>query len=80
MVQKSNEDNSSLENNFDEEFENEEGIHRTSETGIEDEANEEEKDLKSFSSSELSSWDIYWGPAPISIFNLEIGQCNLKFQ
>tara|TARA_Y100001960_G_scaffold327236_1_gene413172 strand:- start:6840 stop:8366 length:1527 start_codon:yes stop_codon:yes gene_type:complete len=57
LVQKSNEDNSSLENNFDEEFENEEGIHRTSETGIEDEANEEEKDLKSFSSSELTSWE-----------------------
>ena len=57
MVQKSNEDNSSLENDFEEEFENEEGIHRTSETGIEDEANEEEKDLKSFSSSELTSWE-----------------------
>ena len=40
-----------------EEFENEEGIHRSSETGIEDEANEEEKDLKSFSSSELTSWE-----------------------
>ena len=57
MVQKSNEDNSSMENDFDEEFENEEGIHRSSETGIEDEANEEEKDLKSFSSSELTSWE-----------------------
>ena len=51
MVQKSNDDNSSMENDFEEEFENEEGIHRSSDTGIEDEANEEEKDLKSFSSS-----------------------------
>ena len=57
MVQKSNEDNSSMENDFQEGFENEEGIHRSSQTGIEDEANEEEKDLKSFSSSELTSWE-----------------------
>ncbi len=57
MVQKSNDDNSSEENDFEEEFENEEGIHRSSETGIEDEANEEEKDLKSFSSSELTNWE-----------------------
>jgi hypothetical protein len=42
-----------MENDFQEGFENEEGIHRSSQTGIEDEANEEEKDLKSFSSSEL---------------------------
>ena len=57
MVQKSNDDNSSMENDFEEEFENEEGIHRSSDTGIEDEANEEEKDLKSFSSSELTNWE-----------------------
>ena len=57
MVQKSNEENSSLSNDYDEDFENEEGIHRSSETGIEDEANEEEKDLKSFSSSELTNWE-----------------------
>jgi len=57
LVQKSNDDNSSEENDFEEEFENEEGIHRSSETGIEDEANEEEKDLKSFSSSELTNWE-----------------------
>ena len=57
MVQKSNEDNSSNENDFEEEFENEEGIHRSSQTGIEDEANEQEKDLKSFSSSELTNWE-----------------------
>ena len=57
MVQKSNEDNSSMENDFQEGFENEEGIHRSSQTGIEDEANEEEKDLKSFSSSELTNWE-----------------------
>jgi len=49
LVQKSNEENSSISNDYDEDFENEEGIHRSSETGIEDEANEEEKDLKSFS-------------------------------
>ncbi len=57
MVQKSNEENSSISNDYDEDFENEEGIHRSSETGIEDEANEEEKDLKSFSSSELTNWE-----------------------
>lgn len=57
MVQKSNEENSSISNDYDEDFENEEGIHRNSETGIEDEANEEEKDLKSFSSSELTNWE-----------------------
>ena len=57
MVQKSNEENSSINNDYDEDFENEEGIHRNSETGIEDEANEEEKDLKSFSSSELTNWE-----------------------
>ena len=57
MVQKSNEENSSINNDYDEDFENEEGIHRSSETGIEDEANEEEKDLKSFSSSELTNWE-----------------------
>ena len=57
MVQKSNEENSSVSNDYDEDFENEEGIHRSSETGIEDEANEEEKDLKSFSSSELTNWE-----------------------
>ena len=57
MVQKSNEENSSISNDYDEDFENEEGIHRSSETGKEDEANEEEKDLKSFSSSELTNWE-----------------------
>tara|TARA_Y100001935_G_scaffold80102_1_gene66993 strand:- start:14769 stop:16295 length:1527 start_codon:yes stop_codon:yes gene_type:complete len=57
LVQKSNEENSSISNDYDEDFENEEGIHRSSETGIEDEANEEEKDLKSFSSSELTNWE-----------------------
>ena len=57
MVQKSNEENSSISNDYDEDFENEEGIHRSSQTGIEDEANEEEKDLKSFSSSELTNWE-----------------------
>ena len=57
MVQKSNEENSSISNDYDEDFENEEVIHRSSETGIEDEANEEEKDLKSFSSSELTNWE-----------------------
>jgi len=57
LVQKSNEENSSINNDYDEDFENEEGIHRSSETGIEDEANEEEKDLKSFSSSELTNWE-----------------------
>ena len=48
MVQKSNEENSSISNDYDEDFENEEGIHRSSQTGIEDEANEEEKDLNHF--------------------------------
>ena len=57
MVQKSNEENSSISNDYDEDFENEEGIHRSGETGMEDEANEEEKDLKSFSSSELTNWE-----------------------
>ncbi len=57
MVQKSNEENSSISNDYDEDFENEEGIHRSSDTGIEDEANEEEKDLRSFSSSELTNWE-----------------------
>jgi len=57
LVQKSNEENSSISNDYDEDFENEEGIHRSGETGMEDEANEEEKDLKSFSSSELTNWE-----------------------
>ena len=53
MVEKSNEEENGLEEGFDDE----EKIHRSGKSGLEDEANEEEQDLKSFSSSELTSWE-----------------------
>ena len=53
MVEKSNEE----ENELEEDFDSEEKIHRSGKSGLEDEANEEEQDLKSFSSSELTNWE-----------------------
>jgi RNA polymerase primary sigma factor len=53
LVEKSNEE----ENELEEDFDSEEKIHRSGKSGLEDEANEEEQDLKSFSSSELTNWE-----------------------
>ena len=55
MIQKSNDDGNIIEEGFEEA--DDDKIHRSSKTSIEDEANEEEQDLKSFSSSELTSWE-----------------------
>ena len=57
MVEKSNQEEGSLDSDFDEDADNEDGIHRSADTGLEDEANEEQNDLKSFSSSELTNWE-----------------------
>ena len=55
MVRKSNDDGNVIEEGF--ENEDDDNIRRSSKTSIEDEANEEEQDLKSFTSSELTSWE-----------------------
>ena len=49
MVRKSNDDGNVIEEGF--ENEDDDNIRRSSKTSIEDEANEEEQDLKSFTSS-----------------------------
>ena len=55
MVRKSNDDGNVIEEGFENEYDD--NIRRSSKTSIEDEANEEEQDLKSFTSSELTSWE-----------------------